>query len=204
MKLLRGKNSVIWHSVSVQSQSRELRIANTLEGKAFPGNAGDVCQTWGLDSQVAVPSVLRALTTGLLAVLCGCLFPYRGCVGREMSFTLSALLCPDAEEFVVVSCPANTFRITRFPPWPNDVFPRAPTVCSLLYCSLFIGCESGKIHSAQSSSEWWPGWRSWVVTLLHWSQAMSGGQDGECGACPGLWHRAGMSTTAQLQQLRRD
>lgn len=42
MKLLRGKNSGIWHCVPVQSQTRELRIANTLEGKAFPGNAGDV------------------------------------------------------------------------------------------------------------------------------------------------------------------
>lgn len=42
MKLLHGKISVIWHRVPVESQSRELRIANTLEGKAFPGNAGDV------------------------------------------------------------------------------------------------------------------------------------------------------------------
>lgn len=84
--------------------------------------------------------------------------------GGERHLSLSPLLCPGAEEFVVVSCPVNIFRITSFPLWPNDVFPHVPTIWNLLYCSLFIGCGSGGIQSAQSSS----------LRLLTWLEQLGG------------------------------
>lgn len=52
-----------------------------------------------------------------------------------MSLTLSPLLCPGAEEFVVVILKMLVGQETNFPPCPNDVFPHVPTICSL-YCTV--------------------------------------------------------------------
>lgn len=137
----------------------------------------------------------------------------RGVGEWETSLTLSPLLCPGAEEFVVVILKMLAGQEVNFPPCSNDVFPHVPTIQSLLYSSMFVGCGSVGIWSAQS---WSLRLVTWLEKLggypstsllgfpLHWMQAVSGDHRREHRACLGLWHGTGMSTAAQPQQLRRN
>lgn len=165
MKLLCGKISVIWHRVPVESQSRELRIANTLEGKAFPGNAGDV----SAKHEVLILRFLflhcyKLWLLGFWLSWVDASFSEKGLEGT--SLTLSPILCPGAEEFVVVILKMLAGQETSFPPCANDVFSHVPTICSFccaVACLKAVGQAGFSLPSPGHSNRW----RSWVVTLLH-------------------------------------
>lgn len=92
------------------------------------------------------------------------LFQRRGLEG--MSLTLSPLLCPGAEEFVVVILKMLAGQETGFPPCANDVFSHVPTICSFccaVACLKAVGQAGFSLPSPGHSNRW----RSWVVTLLH-------------------------------------
>lgn len=101
MKLLQGKISVIWHWVPVQSQTRELKIADTLEGKAFPGNAGDMCAKHEvLILRFLLLSCCELWLLGFWLFYVDASFP-KG-VWRRKKFCLHFFFGLAAEEFVVL------------------------------------------------------------------------------------------------------